>query len=77
MSPFERITAIPDGGWAKTENGWYVRPPGTRRAASIQGHDVVEHDDGTITVTPSLRYSSWNRNDYWHGWLTAGQWSVA
>lgn len=66
---------IPDGGWARIDGTWYVRPPGTRMAASIAAHTVTEHDDGTITVHPSVEYSTGDRGDYWHGWLRAGVWT--
>lgn len=34
-------------------------------------HTVTEHDDGTITVTPSLIIDS-GRGERWHGWLNQG-----
>lgn len=55
-----------DWEWAcKTPNdllGWLAK------------HDVEEHEDGTITVTPSILV---NRppDQQWHGFLTRGVWS--
>lgn len=36
-------------------------------------HTVVEHEDGTITVTPSIDFSQ-RIPGGWHGWLTRGVW---
>ena len=33
--------------------GWVVRPPGCH-AGGIPKHEVTEHEDGTITVSPSI-----------------------
>ena len=64
------------GGYCKVPNGvdprgpgvWYaVAPDG--KAGAIVSHQVVEHDDGTITVSPSLVMPSG-----WHGWLEHGVW---
>jgi len=37
-------------------------------------HTVVEHDDGTITVTPSIDMSKRQPGAY-HGWLRKGEWT--
>ena len=39
----------------------------------LQLHKVEEHEDGTITVTPSIK--TWNRNNERHGYLTKGVWN--
>lgn len=54
-----------DGKWnACTPNG---------HGANLGAHDVTEHEDGTITVTPSILVS--NRDGpLWHGYLTRGVW---
>lgn len=49
------------GGW------WIVDPAGS--FGRLANHDVVEHDDGTITVQPSIY-----RADGYHGWLRRGIW---
>lgn len=40
-----------------------------KHTPSVPGWKVVENDDGTITVTPSINYQG-----VWHGWLTKGEW---
>lgn len=64
-----------DGAWvwrATTPNGMH---------ADLQAHEVVEHEDGTITVSPSIL--TWREDGEqrirkeWHGWLRRGVWSEA
>lgn len=49
---------------------WYARPPG-QRMCSIANHDVTEHEDGTITVAPSILITG---ETGWHGFLERGVW---
>ena len=53
---------------------WYARPPVERMGvANLDSHDVTEHEDGTITVAPSILITG--RGDYgWHGYLEKGVW---
>jgi hypothetical protein len=54
---------------------WYVRPlmgPSGVGRLSEGAHTVTEHEDGTITVEPSLVMP-----DGWHGWLRRGVFTVA
>jgi hypothetical protein len=46
------------------------RPADDRQALS--GHQVAEHDDGTITVSPSILTGRGERQ--WHGYLEHGVW---
>lgn len=47
-----------------------VDPTGGALAITPKHHTVEEHDDGTITVSPSIVAPSG-----WHGFLRAGTWS--
>jgi hypothetical protein len=48
---------------------WQVKAPdGSMCSLNPAIHTVVEHEDGTITVTPSIVTSTW------HGWLEKGVW---
>jgi hypothetical protein len=38
----------------------------------LSGHQVVEHEDGTITVSPSILTGRGERQ--WHGYLEHGVW---
>lgn len=55
---------------------WYVIVPETGYSCGpISNHQVVEHEDGTITVTPSiLCHHGVNGKPPWHGYLTRGVW---
>ena len=77
--PFPRLKS---GEYGKDVNGlWYCVPPG-RDPFSFMGtlgdgsgvkcHTVIEHEDGTITVTPSILISS--HEGSWHGYLKRGVW---
>lgn len=71
------IHDIEEGGWGLYNGEWCVRPPGARVAAKITKHTVTEHEDGTITVEPSIVYSTSDRPDYYHGYLEHGVWREA
>lgn len=48
------ISELPNGGYGKDSAGiWCVVTP-NGRYGSLANHSVVEHDDGTITVSPSI-----------------------
>lgn len=51
--------------------GWMVRPPGCH-AGGINKHTVTEHEDGTITVSPSILLDDGRVK--WHGYLERGVW---
>jgi len=53
---------------------WDVVPPGGVLGCVGENHEVAEHGDGTITVTPSLRELDGAGVEVWHGWLTRGVW---
>lgn len=67
--------AVQDGDyWKNAEGDWYVACPNSIGMLShIAGPthknpwNVVEHEDGTISVKPSLLLF-----DRWHGYLTKG-----
>lgn len=37
-------------------------------------HEVVEHDDGTVTVSPSILSTKSEHGHEWHGYLEHGVW---
>lgn len=47
-----------------------------RFICNLSGHDIVEHDDGTITVSPSILITTGREsgNKQWHGYLEKGVW---
>lgn len=59
---------LAEGDYGKDMAGrWHVRPPGAH-AGELDGHTVTEHDDATITVSPSIA------GEDFHGYLERGVW---
>lgn len=85
----QRITGLSDpyywapGAYGRFVNGtagemWAGKTP-NGHIAILGRHDVTEHDDGTITVSPSiLVQTSRDRGvtmiELWHGFLERGVW---
>ncbi len=71
---------LAEGDYGQEADGtWTVRPPG-RHSGGIPEHEVEEHEDGTITVTPSILFHGTEpEGEYsdWHGFLRRGVWSEA
>jgi hypothetical protein len=44
------------------------------RLADLSRHQVTEHQDGTITVSPSILVSGGGEPGNWHGYLEDGIW---
>ena len=74
------------GQYGKAPGGtWYAAPPQSTYAlglstewpytlmANLQAHTVTEHEDGTISVSPSILIHS---TPPWHGYLERGRWRV-
>jgi hypothetical protein len=61
--------------------GWIwkaVLPSGAE--GDLTAHQITEHEDGTITVTPSIQGDSTSGliiGDGWHGFLERGVWREA
>jgi hypothetical protein len=63
------------GDYGKQPDGkWYcVTPSG--RYGGLEKHQIVEHEDGSITVSPSILVSEPQVDDTpWHGYLEHGVW---
>jgi len=58
---------------------WWVRPPrnadGRALVGRLTSHQVLEHGDGTITVSPSILWEYGSGESLWHGWLQRGEWT--
>jgi hypothetical protein len=64
------------GRWARDDGNWYARTPDGTQVANLGSHQVVEHEDGTITVSPSILVRGGCAPD-WHGFLERGVWRLA
>lgn len=75
--PFDGLP--PEGSYYKVPEGtWHACTPGGY-PANLAAHTVTEHEDGTITVTPSIKVSLPTMRDaaekeLWHGFLERGVW---
>jgi hypothetical protein len=73
LLPIDMEPLLNPGDYAKFKTLWVMRAPngdlGTLRSSN---HQIVEHEDGTITVSPSIQFETGNR---YHGYLKAGIWS--
>lgn len=69
-TPTEDLRA---GDYAQIRGTWWVCLPSGqlgRLSGGESGWAVEEHEDRTVTVTPSIH----DAPDGWHGWLEAGVW---
>lgn len=72
----------PGDYWSDPSGVWYAACPmpldedGLVTAlALLAGHRVTEHEDGTITVSPSILCRGGGQE--YHGWLEHGEWRSA
>lgn len=61
----------PGDYWRTPDGHWEIRDP-LGNAGRIGTHTVEEHDDGTITVTPSILDPD---EGGYHGFLQHGVWT--
>jgi hypothetical protein len=60
---------LAEGDYGRDSDGtWMVRPPRSGAGMLDEGWQVTEHDDGTISATPSIDTGTW------HGFLVHGEW---
>lgn len=73
-------SSLAPGSYWRLDGRWYALTP-NGELANLSGHQVTEHVDGTITVSPSIRVSACSPNkgtsvELWHGYLERGVWRV-
>lgn len=62
--------------FGKFEGIWYAQTPNDI-GVNLAGHTVNEHEDGTITVVPSIACRQYKGDmivSTWHGYLVRGVW---
>lgn len=59
-----------DYGRDPRNSEWYCCVPNGLRGC-LRAHEVTEHEDGTITVSPSILVQG---SPSWHGYLEKGIW---
>jgi hypothetical protein len=56
---------------------WYAVTP-SGHWGNLANHEVTEHEDGTITVSPSILVTGYDdekrEKETWHGYLERGVW---
>ena len=68
---------LTEGDYGKDEDGcWWAYAPLDGCLGCLEQHEVTEHDDGTISVAPSILISTYDgeRVIQWHGYLECGIW---
>ena len=61
------------GDYWSAADGWHAVTP-TGLWCALRNHAVTTHDDGTITVSPSILVSNGEGGEVWHGFLERGVW---
>jgi hypothetical protein len=68
-----------EGDYGRIDGVWYARAP-KGHMGNLANHTVTEHDDGTITVSPSILVTGGGNDgeaEVWHGYLERGVWREA
>lgn len=79
LSPGDYFKATNPAAEGRPAGHWHGRTP-NGHMCNLGAHEVVEHADGTITVTPSIKVSRGGHGsgqpeeELWHGHLKAGVW---
>lgn len=61
---------MPELSYGQDQDGvWWCRPPDCH-SGMLTDHEVAAHEDGTITVSPSIDLPG-----IWHGYLRRGVWT--
>lgn len=77
----------PEGGWipgtywvvqrGELRELWFIDPTGHIGRVGAGHHTFTEHEDGTVTVNPSIVATVADHGHDWHGWLERGVWRDA
>lgn len=74
LSDSVRPWDLKSGEYAKGPDGtWWIVPP-DYVLGTISKHTITEHEDGTITVSPSILMTAGENDPGWHGFLERGIW---
>jgi hypothetical protein len=64
----------PRGAYWKDSRGVWMACTPDGHLGDLSNHDVTEHEDGTISVSPSILVSAGRGKESWHGYLERGVW---
>ncbi len=68
--PFDQFRP---GDFFKWDGRWFGITPNDHHC-NLAKHTVTEHEDGTITVSPSIIVWAKDHKEVWHGFLEKGVW---
>lgn len=70
-----RIASTPGAYGSRNGTDWYCTTP-NGLFGDISKHEVIENEDGTVTVSPSILVTSGMNHEEpsWHGYLIRGVW---
>lgn len=70
-----RVSTTP-GAYGVSSSGqtWYCTTP-NGLFGNLGAHQVTEHEDGTITVSPSILVTAGRGGQSYHGFLIRGIWN--
>lgn len=68
-----RIAETPGAYGSANGRDWFCTTP-NGLFGNISAHKVEEHDDGTVTVSPSILVTQGHKGLEWHGFLVRGVW---
>ena len=66
-----KLSEYEPGDFGQWRKRWYAMTP-SGMLAGLSNHAVTEHDDGTISVLPSILVNDGQKD--WHGYLERGVW---
>src|SRR5574337_1232062 len=68
-----RVFQTPGAYACDSDGHWFATTP-NGMAGALGAHQVTEHEDGTITVSPSILTTQGQGGPSWHGYLERGVW---
>lgn len=69
-----RVSETPGAYGTANGKDWFCTTP-NGLFGNLGAHQVQEHEDGTITVNPSILVSGGGEGKSWHGFLVRGVWN--
>lgn len=75
--PYESLQAGDYVRWEAQGAWWLVTPNGHHGMIKPDIHKIEIEEDGTITVSPSIRLTGTAGVELWHGFLKHGVWTDA
>jgi hypothetical protein len=68
------LPILKPGEYGQLDMGWWLACTPNGQQGNLGNHDVTEHEDGTITVSPSILIYPAGGDPGWHGYLEHGVW---